>query len=127
MHEAALVRGLVERAAEAARRAGAARVSRVHGWIADAEALSAETLRLHFANAARGTPLEGAELCVRIEEVRARCTGCGEVYPPEHGLTLCPACGGTAAELLGRPGMGIDELEVSPPSADTERRPEDRR
>ncbi len=42
-----------------------------------------------------------------LVRVAARCVECGTTYAPEHHVLLCPACGGTDAELLGRTGLGV--------------------
>jgi hydrogenase nickel incorporation protein HypA/HybF len=111
MHESSLARKLLDAALE---RTHEERIVAVHGWIADAEALSAESLAFHFAAHARNTRAEGAQLKVRIERIAARCKGCGEHYAPEHHVTLCPSCGCAEAQLLGRSGIGIDAIDVEP-------------
>jgi len=109
MHERSLARQLLE--AVMARREGG-EVVRVSGWLAESEALSAESLRLHFADLAAGGPAAGARLELRLEHIRARCGGCGAEYLPEHHLTICTACGSVEGELLGTPGLGIEAIEV---------------
>ncbi len=111
MHEASLAKKLLDAALERVREG---RIVAVHGWIADAEALSRESLALHFAAHARNTRAQAAQLDLRIEQVTARCEQCGERYAPGHHVTLCPRCGGTEAQLLGRSGMGIDAIDVEP-------------
>ncbi len=99
---------------ERAAREPAVRVRVVRGWVSETEALSPDSLALHFAAHARGTPAEGARLELECLRVEARCGSCGQVYAPEHHLLLCPACGGQEAALLGRVGLGVDALEVEP-------------
>jgi hydrogenase nickel incorporation protein HypA/HybF len=112
MHEAALARQLLAAVLARAAEAGAARVRTARGWIAETETLSAESLALHFAAQARGTPAEDAQLELRLVHVAARCGGCGDTYAPEHHVVLCPRCGSADGELLGPTGLGLDELEV---------------
>jgi hydrogenase nickel incorporation protein HypA/HybF len=111
MHESSLARQLLDAVLERVRRD---RIVAVHGWIADVEALSAESLAFHFAAHARGTRADGANLDVRIEQVAALCKLCGTRYAPEHHVTLCPSCGSTEVELLGRNGIGIEAIDVEP-------------
>ena len=89
-----------------------ARVLCVRGWIAETEALSLESLSFHFAAHARGTPAEGATIELRLIHVEARCKSCGHIYPPEHHLLLCPGCGSTDGQLLGRTGLAVESVEV---------------
>jgi hydrogenase nickel incorporation protein HypA/HybF len=117
MHESSIARQLLSAALERANAEGAARIVTVRGWIADCEELSRESLALHFAAHARGSPAEGAALDIRLTRVSARCGRCGEEYPPPHHLTLCPKCGSTDAALLGQTGLGIDSIEIEPGDA----------
>lgn len=114
MHESSLARTLLGVVLEHAGAEGAARVLVVRGWVAESEALSRESLALHFAAHARGTLAEGARLELLLLHVAARCACCGHTYRPEHHVLLCPGCGGTTGELLGPTGLGIDALEVEP-------------
>lgn len=84
----------------------------VRGWVAETEALSAASLGLHFAAHAGGTAAQDARLELRLVHVEARCLACAHRYAPEHHLLLCPACGSSEGELLGRTGLGIESLEV---------------
>jgi hydrogenase nickel incorporation protein HypA/HybF len=112
MHESSLARRLLEVVLAHATTAGAVRVRAVRGWIAETEALSPDSLAFHFAAHARGTPADGARLELRLERVHARCRACGGTYAPEHHVLLCPTCGDTDGELLGRTGLGLETLEA---------------
>jgi hydrogenase nickel incorporation protein HypA/HybF len=109
VHEAALARDLL---AAVVARAGGARVRVVHGWVAETESLSRESLAMHFTAHARGTVAEAARLELELVHVAARCRACGAIFAPEHHLVLCPACGGADAALLGETGLGLRALEV---------------
>jgi hydrogenase nickel incorporation protein HypA/HybF len=112
MHEAALARQLLAAVLARAAGDGAGRVHVVRGWIAATETLSAVSLAFHFAAHAPGTVADGARLELRLIRLEARCRMCGEVYAPEHHLLLCPTCGATDGELLGRTGLGLEAIEV---------------
>lgn len=112
MHESSLAKQILEAALERAKAKKASRIRAVCGWVAETESLSADSLTFHFEARARGTPAEGSRLNLRLLRVEARCKDCGRVYAPEHHLLLCPACGSSEGELLGRTGLGIDALEV---------------
>ena len=112
MHEAALARSLL---AAVLAHADGARVRVVRGWVAETEALSAESLALHFAGHARGTVAEGARLEIELVRVAARCTGCGRTFAVEDHVPLCPDCGSADAALLGETGLGLRAIEVDAP------------
>ena len=113
MHEASLARHIVSVVLARAARERADRVTAVRGWVAESEALSPEVLKMHFKGHAAGTPAEGARLELRIIHIEGRCRECGEQFPADNHLLICPACNETDIELLGKPGLGIDEIEVT--------------
>jgi hydrogenase nickel incorporation protein HypA/HybF len=112
MHESSLARRIVELVVARASENGARAVRRVDGWVAETERLSLESLRLHFARHAQGTPAAQAALNLRLVHVAARCDGCAQEYTPEHHVLLCPRCGHAGGQLLGRTGLGIEALEL---------------
>jgi len=112
MHESSLSRQLLAAVLEHADAAGVERVLRVRAWLAETESLDAGALDFHFRALARGTLAERAQLDLRLLHTQARCNACGEVYAPEHHLTLCPVCGATEATLLGETGLGIESIDV---------------
>lgn len=112
MHESSLAKQMVEMALARASENGAQVVRRVDGWVAETEKLSPESLRMHFQRHAEGTAAAEAALNLRLVHVGVKCDGCGEEYPPEHHLLVCPHCGHVGGKLLGRTGLGIEALEV---------------
>jgi len=112
MHESSLARQIVEAVLAKAEASRATKILRVTGWLAEPERLSADSLQVHFAVQAAGTIAEGAKLDLAISHVLARCVACGDTYPPDHHITICPACGCAEATLLGRVGLGIDSVEI---------------
>jgi hydrogenase nickel incorporation protein HypA/HybF len=115
VHESSLARRLLDVVLAHAGSSPACRIRTVRGWIAETEALSPESLALHFAAHAHGTPAEGARLELRLERVEARCARCARIWAPDHHVLLCPACGATDGELLGPTGVAIESLEVVDP------------
>lgn len=112
MHESSLARQLLTVVLERARAAGARRVLVVRGFVADCENLSASSLELHFRLHAENTVAAGASLELELTRVRASCRACTAHYEPEHHVTVCPECGSTDAELLGRTGLGIHSMDI---------------
>lgn len=112
MHESSLARQVLEAVLAKAGSDGAARVTRVRGWLAETETLSRESIDFHFTALARGTVADGARLELDLRHVNARCLACSRTYAPEHHVTLCPACGSTEAELLGQTGLYIESIDV---------------
>jgi hydrogenase nickel incorporation protein HypA/HybF len=113
VHESSLARQILSAVLDRARRERAVAVRCVRGWIAETEALSAESVAFHFAALAAGTIAAGARLELDVRHVEARCMGCSVTYRPEHHMLVCPACASTDAELLGDTGLGIDSIAIS--------------
>lgn len=109
MHETSLARNLLDIVLA---HAGTSRVTVVRGRIAEDEALSPESLQLHFAAHARGTRAEGAKLDLELVHVQARCSSCGGVFLPDHHVRMCTACGSADTELLGELGVRLTAIEV---------------
>ena len=70
MHEEAMLRDVIRKAEEVAKREGAARVTRVRLWVGARSHLGGPELRARWAYAVRGTALDGAE--VEVESSRER-------------------------------------------------------
>lgn len=70
MHEEAMLRDLVRKAEEVARQEGAGRVTRVRIWVGARSHLAGPELEARWADAVRGTPLEGAPVAVELSTDR---------------------------------------------------------
>jgi hydrogenase nickel incorporation protein HypA/HybF len=112
MHESSLAKQILGAVLERAGTAGARQVRVVRGWVAETEVLSPQSLAFHFSAHARGTAADGARLELRLIHVEARCRACGVQYSPDHHILLCPSCGSSDGEELGKTGLGIDTLEI---------------
>lgn len=112
MHEASLSKALLQAVLKETASAGASRVAKVRGFVAETESLNADSLTLHFQSLAQGTAAQGAELELEVIHVRARCAFCNNVYRPEAHVLLCPRCDSTEATLLDEVGVGVRSIDV---------------
>jgi hydrogenase nickel insertion protein HypA len=112
MHESSLAKQILNLVVERAALEQAFRVVAIHGWIAESEALSPDSISFHFHALAKGTVAEDAELHLTVNRVEARCRSCLKTYLPEHHLLLCPACSSTDGELLGPTGLAIQAMDI---------------
>jgi hydrogenase nickel incorporation protein HypA/HybF len=112
MHESSLAKQILSTVLGRGAQEGAARVRVVRGWIAETERLSVESITFHFQALARGTIAEDADLDLVVRHVEARCTSCAAVFLPDHHVLVCPRCGSTDGELLGRVGILIESIDV---------------
>jgi len=100
MHDMATARRLVVEALERMRDDGRDHVSDVEVVLGSAAWRSAESVREHFALAARGTPAEGAALHITWEPSRYWCFDCMfEFSSRARGGGACPRCGGSVLSL----------------------------
>ena len=70
MHEQAMLKDVVRKAEEVARREGAARVTRVRLWVGARSHLGGPELRDRWADAVTGTALSGAEVEIETSSDR---------------------------------------------------------
>lgn len=108
MHELGLTRSIVAIVAE---HAGSRRVRRVTLEIGRLSAVMPEAIRFCFDVCARGTPLEGAELEIRMIPGRARCRECGAEFELDLPYGRC-ACGSARIALVDGDDLRIKEMEV---------------
>jgi hydrogenase nickel incorporation protein HypA/HybF len=100
MHDMAAARRLVAESVERMRDEGADEVRDVEVVLGSTAHLSAESLREHFALAARGTPAEGAVVRVTWAPSRYWCIDCMFEYSSRaHGGGTCPRCGGAVLSI----------------------------
>ena len=112
MHEMALTQSVVEIAIEEARKAGAARVTRISLDIGRLSAVVPEAMRFCFAAIAAGTAAEGAALDIAELDGAGWCLDCGKTVPLNERFGPCPDCAGYKVQMTGGDEMKIRELEV---------------
>jgi hydrogenase nickel incorporation protein HypA/HybF len=112
MHEASLMQSALDLAIDAARRAGAERISRIGLCIGAASGVVPEALALAFEVLRQGTPAAGAELSIETRPARYRCPTCSTEFL-EWGE--CPRCGELGTELIGGTELELSTVEVPDP------------
>lgn len=107
MHEMSLAGGILKLVEDAAAREGFSQVSRLDLQVGRLAGVELASLRFALEVVARGTCLEGAEVCIEEPPGRGWCMPCAQnVEVHAHGQT-CPRCG--SAQLMA---TGGDELRV---------------
>lgn len=115
MHELSLMSAILESVEEAARDAGAVKVTAVSLVIGDMTEVVDETLRFAFDVLTEDTVCDGAELRVRYVSPSSRCLDCGAEFSHDRYHLKCPECGSIATELLTGREMTIENIEVELP------------
>uniref|UniRef100_A0A7C1FHJ2 Hydrogenase maturation factor HypA n=1 Tax=Caldilinea aerophila TaxID=133453 RepID=A0A7C1FHJ2_9CHLR len=113
MHELSIACNLVEIVEEAARAAGAARVTRVQLRLGDLAGVVEEALRFSFPVAARGTLAEGAELAIEHVPVRVVCRQClvAQTLTPPF-VFRCSTCGALDVQFLQGRELQVESIEI---------------
>ena len=112
MHEMALTQSVVEIAVEEARKAGAARITRIVLDIGRLSSVAPEAMRFCFEAVAAGTAAEGAVLEIERVAGAGWCLDCGKTVPLEERFGACPECAGYKVQMTQGDEMKIREMEV---------------
>ncbi len=110
MHEASLVREVLEAALRQAREQGVRKITDLYFRIHAGGEVTEESLRFYVELYGKGTPAEGARVHVEVEPARYRCFDCGEVFAGEEGA--CPECGGTGLPLPPPWELKLEAMEA---------------
>jgi hydrogenase nickel incorporation protein HypA/HybF len=89
------------------------RIATVHLAIGGRRVFDPERLQAAFAQAARGTVAEGAQLSVNVLPVRHRCMNCGLTFDGGPTETPCPNCIHPHTEMIGGEELHLVDVELA--------------
>ncbi|HSJ08472.1 MAG TPA: hydrogenase maturation nickel metallochaperone HypA [Longimicrobiales bacterium] len=113
MHELPATQGILDVALDAARDAGAVRVTSIDVVVGDLTSFVDDSVQFYFDVLSRGTPAEGAVLRMLRRRGIARCSSCAESYEVTPPLEpVCARCGSFAIDITGGREFYIDSIEV---------------
>ena len=98
---------------QAAYQHSANRIAIIHLAIGGRRVFDPARLQAAFAQAARGTVAEGAELAVKVLPVRHRCMNCGLTFDAGPIDTSCPNCIHPHTEMIGGEELRLLDVEVA--------------
>lgn len=114
MHELSIAHSLIESAEEAAREAGAERVTRVQLRLGELAGVVKESLLFSFDVATKGTLLEGAVLEIEELPLVVYCPHCAADFSRSDGLWFrCPGCDVPSNMILQGRELELASIEVS--------------
>ena len=114
MHEAGIVRGMIETAVKTAEAHSAERITGLSVVLGRFSHVTEDSFRFHFEILSRGTPAEHAAVEIRVESGRVVCVDCGAENPaPEE--PVCPACGSVRVQRSGGDQCYLDSIDVDDP------------
>ena len=115
MHELGLMTGVMSSVTEAARNAGAVRVTDITLSVGEMTEAIPDALEFAFEALSEGTICEGAELHINMIRPKSRCKECGGEYEHDRFHMTCAECGSPFTELIAGKEMQIDSIEVDLP------------
>lgn len=101
--------------AEAARGAGALRVTDIFLSVGEMTEAVPDALQFAFEALSEGGICEGATLHISTVRPKSRCLECGAEYEHDRFHQHCPECESPFTELLAGREMQIDSIEVDLP------------
>ena len=104
---------------EAARVAGAVRVTRVRLTIGELTEIVPDALQFAWEALTPGTLSEGAVLQIEQTTARSRCCDCAGEFEHDRFDRRCPACGSFLVEVLSGRELLIDDVEVDLPGEES--------
>lgn len=110
MHEASLMREVLDLAENAMREQGGARVHQLTLRIGTLAGVVPEAMQFAFDAMKVDTPAEHAVLTMEIVPARLLCLACAEEFGTENYPDVCPRCG--QAEVEVRQGTELDLVSV---------------
>ncbi len=123
MHELGITQGIVDRAREAARQAGAARVTDLFLTITPAADFQPDSIEMYYEMLTDDDELlKGAALHFATAPVAATCLACGQAFTADTAEPTCPACGSRQASydphelMIQLTDVGIDDGAEGAPS-----------
>lgn len=115
MHELGIMTSVVESVEQAARDAGAERVTKVSLSVGEMTEAIADALYFSFDVLKEGTLLDSAELAIIMVKPRSRCLECGSEYTHDRFHVTCPVCESPFTELIAGRELAIDSIEADIP------------
>jgi hydrogenase nickel incorporation protein HypA/HybF len=109
MHELAIAESVVDIAVRPAR---GRQVVRVELEVGHLRQVVPAALEFAFGLVARGTTVEGAELCMREVPAAGRCRSCGADTPLPGFPLACSSCGGFDVEVTQGAELRVESLEL---------------
>jgi hydrogenase nickel insertion protein HypA len=109
MHEIGIVQDLIAQAAAAAGPRPIRQLHVVRGQFSD---VSRESLEFYFEQFRGGTPAAKAELVIREEAGRIRCSACGHEMEADLQAEACPVCGSLGLQPIAGMGLRLEAIDV---------------
>lgn len=112
MDEHEIANHVLEVVDQAAYQHSASRILGVHVEIGGRRIFDPDLLQTVFADAARGTVAEGAQLVVKVLPVRHHCQSCGHDFFASSAERPCPDCSCPHTEMIGGEELRLLDMQL---------------
>jgi hydrogenase nickel incorporation protein HypA/HybF len=112
MHELSLAAAMVEQLREVLAREGGGRIVRIDLRIGAMSGVDADAFLFAFPEAARKTPLEGAELVIEEVPLELVCRRCGHRAMTDEPMMICLSCGSVEVDVARGREFTVKSMEV---------------
>lgn len=113
MHELGLAESILDVVRQYVPPADAPLIQCVTVRVGDAAGVVVESLEFCFQAIVAGTPYSGARLMIDRVPVRSRCLACGEIFPSDPPVVVCPECGDPDVQLESGTELQIVDVELA--------------
>ena len=113
MHELAITEEMLTGAIDAARKAGARRITAIDLVVGDLSTITDDSVQFYVDLLSRGTLAEGAALRFRHEPAICTCQDCAYQAPvTAPPAPICPRCGSGRVQIAGGTAFFVERIEV---------------
>jgi hydrogenase nickel incorporation protein HypA/HybF len=109
MHELSLTQNILD---AALKNAGDKRLMRVNLVIGQFSDEREEAIRFYWADLAKDTPANTAELTFQWAPAEMKCLECGAAFQPAEETSACPVCQSYRVQLLSGDDVRLDSIDV---------------
>jgi hydrogenase nickel incorporation protein HypA/HybF len=120
VHEMGITSSILAASFDAARDAGATRITEIRISVGELTETVDFALQFAFEALTPDTIAEGATLVIEKIPAKSRCLECGNVYEHDRFQMVCSECGSMAVELLQGRELRIDSIEADDGESDDE-------
>lgn len=114
MHELPVTEGILATALEAAKKAGASRITGIDLALGVFSGYVSDSIQFYFDIISQGTPAQGAALHIRLIPVTCHCWDCDQDFTWKEGTlpVECPHCQGIRFQATGGDEFYVESIEV---------------
>ena len=112
MHEMGITQSILAASFDAAREAGATRITEIRISVGELTETVDFALEFAFEALTPGTMAEGAVLVINKVPAKSRCNECGTEYEHDRFEMVCANCGSMNVKLLQGRELKIDSIEA---------------